>query len=252
MSHETAETASPSTPEVESGPNRSRALLVAVGLLLAGVAATVVTGIPVALSVGALGYGLESNAFVVGVFVANALGFVLVAGVYLRRWSGGVRVALPRGELVFVAGATVISLSFALVAEVVYAYLGGPASSSLVGDAIAVEPLFVLTYAALSVLVIAPAEELLFRGAIQRRLARAFGARGAIIGASLLFAAPHAFNFAGGYLTGLFAAGTLFVVSLAWGWAYDRTDNLLVPILIHGLYNAGLAAVAYLSVTSVV
>ncbi|MFB6172895.1 MAG: lysostaphin resistance A-like protein [Haloarculaceae archaeon] len=245
-----SETSTPGRP-VERRAGALRAVLVAVGLLVGGFLLTVVASVPVALALGALGYGLASNAFVVATFVANAIGFAVVALVYLRRWLGGGDLALPRGRLGLVAAVTVGSLAFALAAEVAYALLGGPATGTLVTDAIAADPLFALVYAALSVFVVAPAEELLFRGAIQGRLRRTFDAPVAVAGASLLFAAPHALNFAVGDLTGLFAAATIFVVSLAWGWAYDRTGSLAVPILAHGLYNAGLAAVAALSVAGV-
>lgn len=233
-------------------PNAPRAILVAVGLLVSGFLATVLTGLPVGIAIGLLGYGLDSSAFVVGVFVANGVAFGAVGAVYLRRWLGGVPISFAGRDVRLVAVVTLVSLSFALAAELAFALFGGPAAGSLVTESIAADPMFFLGYAALSVFVIAPAEELLFRGAIQGRLRRTFGARGAVFGASLLFALPHALNFGGGYVTGAFAATVLFVVALLWGWAYERTGTLAVPILVHGLYNTGLATVSYLSHVGVV
>lgn len=57
--------------------------------------------------------------------------------------------------------------------------------------------------------VVAPIEELLFRGAIQGRLRRAFGPTGAIVGASARFACVHVLNFTGPVGGGLaFARGS--------------------------------------------
>jgi membrane protease YdiL (CAAX protease family) len=41
----------------------------------------------------------------------------------------------------------------------------------------------------------------------------------------------------------------LFVPGLVLGVTYEATDNLVVPSLIHGAYNATLFTLAYLSVT---
>lgn len=243
---------SSSSPRVpERRPFPARAVGVAVGLLVAGLLTTVLTGIPVALVVGALGYGLESSAFTVGVFVANGLAFGIVGAVYVHRWLGGVSISVPRRDLGLVAVVVALSVAFALAVQVAAEALLGGSVSTLVGETIVADRSFYLVYALLSVLVIAPAEELLFRGAIQGRLRRSFGARGAIVGASLLFALPHLGNFAGGLGWAVLMAGTLFVVSAVWGWLYERTENLAVPIVAHGLYNAGLAAVSYLSYVGV-
>jgi hypothetical protein len=58
----------------------------------------------------------------------------------------------------------------------------------------------------------------------------------------------HFFNISGGLLRAVVGAPTVFVVAVGWGWAYERTGNLAVPILLHGLYNTGLVTVAYLSI----
>jgi membrane protease YdiL (CAAX protease family) len=90
----------------------------------------------------------------------------------------------------------------------------------------------------LSLLITGPCEEILFRGLIQGYLRRHFSANGAILLASLFFASMHLFTLQGS-LSGIRnVLLSLFALSLILGFAYERTDSLLVPILIHGSFNA--------------
>ena len=82
-------------------------------------------------------------------------------------------------------------------------------------------------------------EELLFRGVIQRELlrvpalsTRCAGISGANILASILFAGLHLVNH-----PPLWAAAVL-VPSLALGYTLERYQRLLIPVLLHGLFNA--------------
>ncbi|WP_049984733.1 CPBP family intramembrane glutamic endopeptidase [Halobellus rufus] len=94
----------------------------------------------------------------------------------------------------------------------------------------------------LSLLITGPCEEILFRGLIQGYLRRHFSAIGAILLASLFFASVHLFALQGS-LSGIRnVLLSLFALSLILGFAYERTDSLFVPILIHGSYNAILFA----------
>jgi len=93
-----------------------------------------------------------------------------------------------------------------------------------------------------SLLITGPCEEILFRGLIQGYLRRYFSAIGAILLASLFFASVHLFALQGS-LSGIRnVLLSLFALSLILGFAYERTDSLFVPILIHGSYNAILFA----------
>lgn len=82
-------------------------------------------------------------------------------------------------------------------------------------------------------------EELLFRGVMQRELLRVAalskgyaGISGANLVASILFAALHLVNH-----PPLWAAAVL-VPSLALGYTLERYQRLLVPMLLHSLFNA--------------
>jgi membrane protease YdiL (CAAX protease family) len=110
-------------------------------------------------------------------------------------------------------------------------------------------PAYFLWMVLLSLAVVGPAEELLFRGAIQGLLKRAWGARVAIIGASALFGLLH-YSVGSGSMTGALAYVVVaFLLGLVLGWLYERTGNLLVPALAHGGFNAVAFGLQYLSVT---
>jgi membrane protease YdiL (CAAX protease family) len=111
------------------------------------------------------------------------------------------------------------------------------------------QPAYFLWMMLVSVLVVGPAEELLFRGAIQGLLTRAWGAWPAILGASALFGLLH-YSVGSGPVTGALAyVAIAFLLGMVLGGLYERTGNLVVPSLAHGLFNAVAFGLQYLSVT---
>ena len=99
-----------------------------------------------------------------------------------------------------------------------------------------------------SILIVGPFEELLFRNVIQKSMYGTFSRGGAIVVASVVFAAVHAPAYgtdtAGAVIASL---GVVFGLSLVLGVIYERTENVLVPGLVHGIYNAVLFASLYFS-----
>jgi membrane protease YdiL (CAAX protease family) len=88
----------------------------------------------------------------------------------------------------------------------------------------------------LSTFVAVPMEEVFFRGTLQRRLEEIFHPAVAILAASLLFTLVHASITvsSGGELL---AFGLFFSFGLALGTSYHLTENLLVPLTGHVMYN---------------
>ncbi len=102
---------------------------------------------------------------------------------------------------------------------------------------------FFITSVFIQAVITAPIiEELFFRGIIQTTLIqnRYIGKRWpAILITSILFTAIH-YNSVYDANTGEFAWHTfpvLFVLSIGFGWAYEKTGFLYVPILMHALFN---------------
>jgi membrane protease YdiL (CAAX protease family) len=76
-------------------------------------------------------------------------------------------------------------------------------------------------------------EEVMYRGLLQRTIiATGMRAWPAIVITSLMFAAMH-INAAQPH-----AVVTLFVLSLVFGWAFQRTGRLIAPIAMHVAFNA--------------
>ena len=86
------------------------------------------------------------------------------------------------------------------------------------------------SYLAFFDVVLAPvAEEFIFRGLLYPFIKQLGWPRLALFGLSLLFAVIH-------FDKAIFLS--LFVLALALTWLYEKTDNLLAPILAHMLFNA--------------
>lgn len=92
------------------------------------------------------------------------------------------------------------------------------------------------------VIIVAPIiEEVIYRGLLQDALARiGLGRWGAIGLVSIVFALMHVGN------TETHALLVLFVLSLGFGWMYEKTGRLTAPIVMHMAFNAGNLAVAML------
>lgn len=108
-------------------------------------------------------------------------------------------------------------------------------------------PAYFLWMMLVSVLVVGPAEELLFRGAVQGLLKRAWGTWPAILGAAALFGSLHLFG--GLSASALAYVAVAFLLGVVLGVFYEETGTLVVPALAHGLFNAVAFGLQYLSVT---
>lgn len=86
-------------------------------------------------------------------------------------------------------------------------------------------------------ILVGPAEEVIFHGVIQRSLEEVIDLWPAILIGGLLFGVAHVDPAAMGAGDLLFyaAQGGFGVIV---GWIYARTDNLVVPALVHGLFVA--------------
>jgi len=147
-------------------------------------------------------------------------------------------------EVSWVVGGIVVAFGVAIIIEAIGAVLGAEGATNFATAAAVGNP--VLVYGLLlvgNIVFIGPAEELLFRGVIQGRLRESFGPALAIGITSLGFALSHVPSYwIGG--SDLFTLGVLFALlgiaagGLILGTIYERTQNLIVVALIHGLINA--------------
>lgn len=88
----------------------------------------------------------------------------------------------------------------------------------------------------ISLLLVAPGEELIFRGVVQGLFKRAYGPLPAILITSALFGVAHYIALSGsGKLVYVAVAA---ILGLILGTIYELSDNLVVPTLAHGIWNS--------------
>jgi hypothetical protein len=222
-------------------------VLVAVGLTLLGLVVGSLLGVvPVVYELVRTGDVALSPETLVASVVLTMVGYALVGGLYARRYLGGIPLRMPtRTDAAWVLGGTVVALVAVVALSVALAGAGIEAAPNSIGVIGEGTPAVFLALAVVAILFIGPGEELLFRTAIQGRLRRVFGPTGAVVGASILFAGIHALAVVGSLGATLTSVGVIAVVSLVLGVAYERTRNLAVPALVHGLYDAVLLVVTY-------
>ncbi len=211
---------------------------------------SLVAGVAFIVPLVVLGYGVQTTLVLVGSTAAGQLGMLALGYLYLRYRDLSVPVRTPTAaSLGYVVAGVVVALVTAVGLSLALAALN-LLPGSVIGDAAETNPTFLLGLAALSVVVVAPVEEFVFRGVIQRRLVDRFGAIPGVAGASLLFGSMHLANYTGRLAPVVAGALLIAAVGAVFGVAYERTDNLVVPVLVHATYNVVLLLVSYAAAVS--
>jgi hypothetical protein len=204
-----------------------------------GLAATI------GVAAGTTAFQLAKTVFQFAGFVAPALLFVAAAGdrsLLAANRPDGWELGLAVGGFVLL-----YVLQYGLL--VTLGVLGIAPVQNRAIDPESHQPVYFLWMILFSFLVVGPAEELLFRGAIQGLLKRAWGPWPAIVGASALFGLLH-YSVGSGTVAGALAYVLIaFLLGTVLGVLYERTGNLVVPVFAHGGFNAVAFAIQYLSVT---
>jgi membrane protease YdiL (CAAX protease family) len=229
-------------------------VLVAVGLAVVGVGAGLVLVLAVLVAVEAAGVALTPvRTIAVSLVFATGLGFGGVAVVYLRTRDlpvAYVGIARPSWGDAFAVGAGYLSaLLLVAAAGAVLMRTDTEAAPNTAAQAGLADPSVLVLLMVASLVIIGPGEELLFRGIVQRRLREALPAVAAIPLASIIFAAIHYLSLAGAPEARVVSISVLVLPTLVFGVVYELTENLVVPALTHGLYNATLFGLLYLTVT---
>ncbi|QHS17538.1 CPBP family intramembrane glutamic endopeptidase [Halopenitus persicus] len=182
--------------------------------------------------------------------VFQFVGFGAAVGGYLALADDWDLIGVDRLDVrsaAIVAVGTVVLLAIQFAALFVFARIGvstGENQAILAGQS---DPTYFLYMIAVSILFVGPGEELLFRGAVQGLFRRSWGPWPSIITASVIFGAIHVPAVVGAVgeaaLYAVVAAGLGCVL----GYLYERTGNVIVPCLVHGLYNGAIYAIQYVS-----
>jgi len=159
-----------------------------------------------------------------------------------------VPIRIPDGRaMAFIVGGTILLLACQLVINRLLQWADfAPGDNQAVLAGVG-DPTYFLVMVPISLLFVGPAEELLFRGAVQGRLRQSWGMWPAIVTATVLFGLIHIPAISGGFGAQLSYALLVGILGLLLGYLYEYTQNILVPSLIHGAYNATLFGLLYLS-----
>jgi membrane protease YdiL (CAAX protease family) len=235
-----------------------RALSVAVGLAAAGFLVSNLLLLPVVLVFSALEIPLQSTIGYAISTIVQGIAFVGVVLAYMRyanrptlldiRWPSLENAGRTLRDVGWVIVGIVLLFVAARVVGLVLQQLGFAPGTNQVVRAVKQNPTLALYLVVLSFVAVGPGEETLFRGGVQGTLRDAFSPVPAVFLSSALFGLAHA--------TAIVAASGLsgivgyilsaFLLGLVLGGLYEYTENLLVPILVHGAYNAVLFAQLYL------
>ncbi|MFB6354121.1 MAG: lysostaphin resistance A-like protein, partial [Halobacteriales archaeon] len=184
--------------------------------------------------------------------LALGIATVSVAWGYLQGTGRGlefVDVRRPdRRDAGYVVAGLAAAVGLNLGIEALFRAVGLASARHSLYDVARHDPGMLLVLIPLTILLIGPGEELLYRNVVQKSLYDAFSRPGAVVVASAIFAAAHVPAYSSAGATPLSVLNTLtivFVLAVVLGVAYDRTRNVLVSALIHGGFNAIAFAATY-------
>jgi membrane protease YdiL (CAAX protease family) len=151
----------------------------------------------------------------------------------------------------WIVGGVLLLLGVAQVLGFVFQQFGISSGANRITQIGRDNPQLLLYLIPVAIFVIGPGEELLFRGGVQSLLRRSFSAIPAVVIASVLFGLVHIPAVVASGIVGVTSyVATTIVLGLVLGSLYEYTDNILVPALVHGGYNAILFAGLYILTTT--
>lgn len=232
----------------------SRPATIGIAVVIAALAIglTYVLAPAVLLVVGMLSFDLPAGfRLALSVVLQQGVVFGSVAAGYL--WIrdldlGWIGVSVPdlKGAL-WIGFGWIVAFGSVIVLLITVYLLGLEPGQNQIQGIVADNPDLIPLLIVLTLVLIGPGEELLFRGIIQGSLRERFGPVAAVTLASVIFAAAHVGSLTGTLGNRVLTIGVLLVPALIFGTAYERTNNLVVPALIHGLYNATLFSIQYVA-----
>jgi hypothetical protein len=190
----------------------------------------------------------------VAVFATNFIGFFLVGLAYLR-WRGEspfastlYRIDVPSlRDIGWVVGGLFGLFVVLSLLSVVAAQFGVQASENVSQSLGEGNPQLFLYLIPIALLLNGPAEEFLFRGIVQGLFRDAYGVLPGVVLSAVVFGVVHFLAISGGNVVVTLAIISLLGIGL--GALYEWSNNLVVPGLVHGLFNAIQYGALYVSTT---
>jgi membrane protease YdiL (CAAX protease family) len=223
-------------------------VVVALVVLFAAIAVSLGTPLLDAAGIAresALGLALRSAFQFVGFGIAG-VGFLFVTD-----QVDLVPIRTPtRADLKWLAGGFAGLIALYVVVAAGLSALGIEGADSAIVAQGSDQPIYFLYLIPVTILLVGPTEELIFRGIVQGLFRRAYGPTVAVAGASAVFAAIHVTSYSGDGLLATLA--TVLVLGGVLGVVYEKSENLVVPAVVHGLFNTVQFAAVYATTTGLV
>ena len=193
----------------------------------------------------ALGLALRSAFQFVGFGVAG-VGYLVVTD-----QTDLVPIRYPtRRDLKWLIGGLAGLLALYVAATAVLSAMGIEGAESAIVAEGSDQPIYFLYLVPVTILLVGPTEELIFRGIVQGQFRRAYGTPVAVAAASAIFAAVHLSSYSGDGL--LATLGTVLILGGVLGIVYEKSENLVVPAVVHGLFNTVQFVTVYATTTGLV
>ncbi|KAB1187419.1 MULTISPECIES: CPBP family intramembrane glutamic endopeptidase [Haloferax] len=167
------------------------------------------------------------------------IGFGVVGLAYLAArddWDI-IRLEAPtKRDMLWIGGGLVALLVVYLGATALMNLLDIQSGESVLAQQGRENPVYFLYLTVVTIFLVGPTEELIFRGIAYGELRRLWGPAPAVVLSSAVFASIHLWSFSG---EGMFISlGMVFVLGSVLAIIYEQSGNLAVAAVAHGLFNA--------------
>ncbi len=191
--------------------------------------------------------------------LALSMGLLTAFLFYMRRTKTSLEfldIRFPtRRDLLYVLLGLVVLFLILIIFGAIFEYFGAETTSHSVENLIYSNPKIMLLLIPISLFLVGPLEELLYRNIIQKSLYNSFSPVGSILISSIIFSAVHISAYSGGELLQnplpvLNALFVIFILSVIIGFVYYQTKNLVTAALLHGIYDSIIFAAFYVNTTT--
>lgn len=244
--------------DVADAGTRLRNLGWAIAAVFGAFALGILLGLVAARALVSLGFSFEADRalFLVVSTIFQFLGFYAAAYWFFQYWGDvdalvHVRRPQPR-DLAWAAGGLAVLLGANFVLSELLVSVGLEGAQNEIIEAGREDPILFLYLLPVTVLFVAPAEELLFRGIVQGLFRQAWGVLPGVLLASGFFALAHFLALGAGGGSRLVTIGVIFVLGLVLATVYELAESIVVPAAVHAAWNVTVFAWEYAATTGLV
>jgi membrane protease YdiL (CAAX protease family) len=153
---------------------------------------------------------------------------------------------LNKRHIITIIGLIFVMLTFQVFFNGLIQIIGVETAENTVVDSGLEDPTFYLYMIPVMVLFVGPIEEFIFRGVIQDTFTEKINFKIGLIVASSLFGLIHLTSVMGATYEAMLYVISSGILGIMLGYYYQKTRNIVVPMVAHGVYNSILMLILYL------